>query len=176
MTIKEVFERFGVNVIKELQRNIDTRDVIATRKLRQSIDYKVTNLGGDTKFWLGFIGDAEDYAAAADTGRKAGKMPPLEPIMKWITARGIPIQEQSTRSKKRIKTLRNKVVKKSLRQITTEKRLRSRAYQIAYKIGQKGTKPSNFWSDVVKPSLFIDLKKELAAAVKDEIRFEFKIK
>ena len=160
MTIREVFENFGLEVTRELQKNIDTRGINASRRLRQSIDYRVFNLGGDTRFFLGFLNDAEGYAYFTDKGRAAGKMPPLAPIEKWITDKGIDLRKDLPKGSK----------------VNILKRRRSVAFLMARKIGQKGTKPTNFWSDVVTPELFIGLKKDLAKAAKDQIKFDFKLK
>jgi hypothetical protein len=182
MTIKEVFENFGLEVTRELQKNIDTRGNIksstgmnATRRLRQSIDYKVFNLGGDTRFFLGFIGDAEGYASAADTGRPKGKMPPIEDIKKWVVARGLR-EKLTAKQNKRLRTLKNKTVRKSLRQITVEQKITKAAWGIAKHIGENGTKPTNFWSDVVTEDRKRDLLKDLAKAAKDQIKNDFRSK
>ena len=172
--INEVLQQFGRDTIDKLQKSIDSKGINATRKLRQSIDFKVINLGTSFEFKLGWTGDADHYASAAETGRKPGKMPPLEPIMKWIAAKGIKLPEQSSLSKRRIKSLSNKVVKKSLRQISTTARAKSLAYLIARKIGKEGTKASHFFSDVVNDKLYDDLRAKLKAAAKKDILIELR--
>lgn len=173
-TITEVLVQFGEDTIAALHKSMDDKGVNATYKLRQSVDYEVRNLGTQMQFKLGWTGDANEYASAADTGRRPGKQPPLEPIMKWIAAKGIALPDESALRKRVRKSLKSKTIKKGLKQRSVEQRSRSLAYLIARKIGKEGTKPSNFYSDVVKPSLFAELRVNIAKAFKQDVLIELK--
>ncbi len=176
--ILQVLYQFGDSTVRALQTSIDSKKVNASYKLRQSIDYKVRLLGDSIEFKLGWTGDADGYARAADTGRRPGKMPPIEPIRKWIAAKGIPLPDESALRKNiRRNTggkLAGKVRRLTMKQRSVEQRSKSLAFLIARKIGKEGTKASNFFTDVVTDQLYADLRKQLAAAAKKDILIELR--
>lgn len=173
-SIRDVLENFGRNTIRDLQSSIDKKGISATTKLRQSIDYRVKDLGESLELKLGWTGDADEYARVADKGRRPGDRPPIDAIRKWIAAKGIPLPDESSLRKKIRKGLKNRKVKKSFKQWSVEQRSKSLAYVIARKIGKEGTKASNFFTDVVNDSLFEKLKKDLATSAKKDILIELR--
>lgn len=104
-------------------------------------------------------------------GRKPGKMPPEEPIVKWIVQRGFPINI-SNRRKSLLKKLGNRTVKKGLKQYSKEKAAKSLAYLIRRKIGKEGTRETNFYSNVVNSSLIGGVKATMKEKFNKDIRID----
>ena len=174
-SIKQVLNDFGKDTVEKLKQSIDRSDAVASGVLRESLDFEVTETQSGFEFKLDFTkGEGYKYAKAVDKGRRPGKQPPLEPIMRWIANKGIALPPVSTRRQKLTKSLKNKTVRKTLKQLSTQQRARSLAYLIARKIGEKGTPATSFYSSVVTPSLFEQLKKDLAKAAVSDILFDLK--
>lgn len=108
--VDSIVKNFAESVIAGIQNNIRTKNVTqygamnTTGQMADSLGYK----------WDGstlVIYSTEKYFTVLETGRKPGKQPPLDPILKWIQAKNI----------------------------TTDIKDRSLAYLIARKIGKEGS-------------------------------------
>lgn len=108
--IDNIVKTFAESVIAGIQNNIRTKQVTeygamnTTGTMADSLSYK----------WDGktlIIESSQDYFTVLETGRKPGKQPPLDPIQRWIQAKGI----------------------------STDISERSLAYLIARKIGKEGS-------------------------------------
>ena len=106
-------------------------------------------------------------------GRKPGKMPPEQPIVRWIIHRGFQLQDISKSRKRLIKKLGNKTVRKGLRQYSKEKKAKQLAYLIRRKIAKDGTRETKFYSNVVTLQLINDLRTTLKEKYKKDIRIDF---
>lgn len=108
--VDNIVKNFAESVIAGIQNNIRTKRVT---------EYGVMNTTGQMADSLGYKWDgstliiysSEKYFTVLETGRKPGKQPPLDPIQKWIEAKGI----------------------------LTDISSRSLAYLIARKIGKEGS-------------------------------------
>ena len=94
--VDNIVNNFAKGVIAGIQNNIRTKQVTpygamnTTGQMADSLGYK----------WDGstlVIYSTEKYFTVLETGRKPGKQPPLDPIQKWIEAKGI-ATDISTRS------------------------------------------------------------------------------
>ena len=108
--VDTIVKNFAESVIAGIQNNIRTKNVTqygtmnTTGQMADSLGYK----------WDGstlIIYSSEKYFTVLETGRKPGKQPPLDPILKWIKAKNI----------------------------ATDIKERSLAYLIARKIGKEGS-------------------------------------
>ena len=108
--VDSIVKNFAESVIAGIQNNIRTKNVTqygamnTTGQMADSLGYK----------WDGstlVIYSTEKYFTVLETGRKPGKQPPLDPILKWIQAKNI----------------------------TTDIKDRSLAYLISRKIGKEGS-------------------------------------
>lgn len=108
--VDTIVKTFAESVIAGIQNNIRTKRVTeygamnTTGTMADSLSYK----------WDGktlIIESSQDYFTVLETGRKPGKQPPLDPIQKWVQAKGI----------------------------ATDISTRSLAYLIARKIGKEGS-------------------------------------
>ena len=149
--IADVVERWAQSLVDELHESIRTKDLFASGVLDQSIQPNVEV--ADTKVLFQLI--MADYYEYVDKGRKPGKRPPTKPIFEWIKnshkGQGIlrPFMAQNK-------------IKDSI------KGTQSLAYLISRNIGLKGTKPTNFYSDVVTQEKFDQLNEMIAEAISDD--------
>lgn len=91
MTLPEVFNSIGQDLVKELTRQLIALDKRVTGKLIKSLDYKLfvvesQRLVRELKIEL----TAAQYLEVVDGGRRKGaKMPPPKALDKWIVLRGL---------------------------------------------------------------------------------------
>lgn len=99
-------------------------------------------------------------------GRKPGKMPPEQPIIRWMVHRGI-----KGLPPRKVKGIKNRTVRKGLRQLSVEKSRKQLAFLIRRKIGRDGTRATHFFSNVVTKELLNDLTIKLKDRYKKDITF-----
>lgn len=176
--IGDILEKFGQKMKAELQQAIEDKKVVASRVLKQSIFFETKILGQKYHFKLGFLPPADEYAPAVDTGSKP-HFPPIQPLIEWIGRKPelIAIARQMI-SKKRGRTLtglKNKKVKKGLKQLTEAGARRSLAFAIAVNMRKKGTLKrfgyggSGFWTETVTDGEINTLKAALSKAMGREV-------
>jgi len=183
-SVVEVFRKFGEDTVSIIQKSIDSKKISASSVMRQSLNYHVVTSPDITKFTLDF-GKAT-YAKWIDEGRgptkKAGSGPDavqknLLGINGWIAHKGIQLPTQYT-SRWTLKdgTKKSKLVdyKASKTLSARDKSAQSLAYLIARKIHTKGTKATHFYSEVVTPQIFDELKINLAKAAKKDITLQIR--
>lgn len=100
-------------------------------------------------------------------GRKPGKMPPADPIIKWMVHRAI-----GKIDRKRVKGIKNRTVRKGLKQLDVYKQRKSLAFLIRKKIAKHGTRETKFFSNVVTPQLIGDLKATIKEKFNKDIRID----
>lgn len=164
ITLGSILEKRANDLILAIRKNLEENDSIATRKLIQSIHPRIKIFGNVFSMELLM----EDYWKFVEDGRKPGKQPPLESIMKWITDKGINLGAFSTRRKKTIKALKNKTIRKGFRQRSKDSLRKSLAFLIARKIGKRGIKPTHFLSKVVNETWVTQLKEDIGKALKKD--------
>lgn len=76
---------FGKQVTDSYRDKITKNEVVATGKLRDSINYKVIT----TESSIGVYLSAVDYWEFVEYGRKAGKFVPIKPLKNWLLAKGL---------------------------------------------------------------------------------------
>src|SRR3990167_1916583 len=172
-SISEVLYKFGETTIKLLTDSIEQNKETATRKLRQSVDFHVKILGSEFVWTLVM----EDYWRWVEAGREAGKMPPIEPLIKWLRFKGIKA-DLSKRRNRLIKSTKDKAAKKTLKRMSQEKAQRGLAWAIAKSIAKKGTikrfgyEGSEFYSKVMTPDYLADFRNDLQKALKRDVQIE----
>lgn len=132
-SIIDVLGRFGNNIQDDLKRSLDAGGHNASSRLYQSIQFKVDFFGEDGYTFQLSMADYYDYL---DKGRRAGKEPPLAPILQWVKL-------------------------KSVFGGLSEKNQKSMAFAIKKKIGKFGTQPTNWFTKVVEDGRLNALSKEL---------------
>jgi hypothetical protein len=81
-----LIKQLGANIVADLISKLNSMDAHASGKLQSSLNYKVQ--AGLTELSLLVYG--EQYIGAIDSGRKAGKQPPLKDILAWTKLKNIP--------------------------------------------------------------------------------------
>lgn len=162
VTVSDILDEYGIKVVSELTDNLEFSRSNASGNLSASIRYRTIILGQLYAFELYM----EDYWKYVDQGRRAGKMPPIQSILQWLTNKrlGSYIYGKG----------RNKSAGKKSILATNLQAQRSLAYVIARKIGKKGTKGTGFYSSTFKPGHAGDVK-ALEAALSEVLQRDVKI-
>jgi hypothetical protein len=113
-------DKFGKYLVREARKNLTRKKKSNTKGLYKSLDYEVKAMPNSINF--DFL--MEEYGEWVDKGRKAGKMPPVSAIEKWVSQRKIQFRD----NKGRFETYR-----------TT-------AFIIAQSIKKRGIPATNFYS------------------------------
>jgi hypothetical protein len=113
-------EASGRATVEEVRSGIIRTGAIASFSLLRSVE-KVFESRGAIKAWL--VGSALPYAPFANYGRKPGKRPPIEPIVRWLALKPVD---------------------------TGGKDIRSVAFAIATAIGKRGVKPKFFFEKAIE--------------------------
>lgn len=130
-------DKFGKYLVKEARKNLTRKKKNSTKGLYKSLDYDIKVMPNSINF--DFL--MEEYGEWVDKGRKAGKMPPVSAIEKWVKRRKIQFRD----NKGRFETYN------------------STAWAIAKSIKKRGIPASNFYSRPFKLG-FAKLPQELTEA------------
>lgn len=131
--LTEVLNRFGKELVEEYVKNIDERHINASRKLAQSVGYKLVY--GER--WVGVDISLAEYWKYVEYGRKAGKFPPLSNIEEWIKVKGITPMTRTQASVKRWTQHRGSIHRND----GSIPGIKSLAYLIGRKIAEEGIRP-----------------------------------
>ena len=83
--VQAVMEEMAIAIRNEYQDNLIRNDRIASGDLLNNIEYEITR--GDFTYTI-YV-KMKDYWYYVENGRKAGKMPPIENILNWITVKPV---------------------------------------------------------------------------------------
>ena len=174
-SVVEVFRKFGEDTVSIIQKSIDSKHINASAVMRQSLNYHVVTSPEITRFTLDF-GKAT-YAKFVDEGRGPTKRGGNGSLWRslagpngWIAHKGI-APPMTVVYKKRTKQ-GVKLVRKTFKDINEANE--NLAKMIARKIHRKGTKATHFYSEVVTPQIFDELKINLAKAAKKDISLQIR--
>lgn len=138
--LRNVLERYAEAWIKNAEANLMKNDSNASGALQRSM--VLNDIVIDDKRMSVTI-ELEDYWYYVEHGRKAGKMPPIEPIVNWIESKPVPPKVEGLT-------------------------VRQRAFAIARSIGENGTKPRPFFEKATKQT-YSQFKEDIAEAVHMDI-------
>ena len=164
--VGEVMERYSKMIMDALKANLEKNDSIASSSLWESIQMPVTI------YARGYVAELkmEDYWKYVEYGREpGGKMPPLEPIIKWTSQKGLDIGRLSERRARKIRSLKTRRIKKTYKSISLLSLRKQLAFLIARKIAKKGIEPTHFFSEVVNDVLIAKIKADVTRAAGKEI-------
>lgn len=136
--IEKFAHRVGNVLVRETVKAIDENDVRASADLRKSITYEVKLFG---TFVVITVFSPLNYAVYAHEGRKPGRMPPIEPIQRWVRMKGI-AGRYSVKTKRRMGTATSRW-----------KEDEQAAWAIARSIAKKGTKGVKFFEIALRNAL-----------------------
>lgn len=133
-SVLTILEEFGAEVVREIGQSIKDNDLVASGNLSKSVRFSIDLNLADQRYT--FQLDMAPYWSAVDEGRKAGKQPPVQSIMKWLQYPNVKSKLGKEGSDLSLKTFK-------------DYELKGLAYVIARKIGREGTEPTYFFSSVV---------------------------
>ncbi len=137
--------RTGGLIVSRLSEGLKDNNSTASGELDSSIEFKISSK--KNKIDMSIL--MEDYWEFVDQGRRPGKRPPTAPIEEWLTYPNV----------------KDKLGVGSL----TEAQTKSLAYIIAKKIGDKGTKGTDFATNVFESRLVTqELPQIIAEAVYED--------
>lgn len=167
----EILGDFGDQLSKDIIQELLDKGVSGAggtaSELAGSITFKVTSKPS-------IIFSMNDYWEYVENGRRAGKKPPIDELIKWIKWKGIKPTLYDRAKAKAVKGLKG-AERKTARENAYEKSVKSLAFAIATKIAQKGTikrfnyKGSNFIKDVLKDMRVVKLQNDIAREIGLEI-------
>lgn len=145
--VQAVMEEMAIAIRNEYQDNLIRNDRIASGELLNNIEYEITR--GDYTYSI-YI-KMKDYWYYVENGRKAGKRPPIDSILKWVQIKSI-LPRPNSKGK-----------------LPTPLQL---AFAIATKIGKEGTKGTHdlrkatdsIW-DTFEEKLYEAIDKDLDTAL-----------
>lgn len=138
--LRKVLERYVDAWIKNAEANLMENDSNASGQLQRSM--KKDKIVIDEKQMRVTV-ELEDYWYYVENGRKAGKMPPIQPIIEWIDNKPVPPKVEGLTVKQQ-------------------------AYAIARGIGKNGTQPRPFFNKAVEQT-WKQFKDEIAEAVQTDV-------
>lgn len=138
--LRKVLERYADAWIKNAEANLMENDSNASGQLQRSM--KLDKIVIDEKQMRVTV-ELEDYWYYVENGRKAGKMPPIQPIIEWIDNKPVPPKVEGLTVKQQ-------------------------AYAIARGIGKNGTQPRPFFKKAVEQT-WKQFKDEIAEAVQTDV-------
>tara|TARA_R110000782_G_scaffold250719_1_gene338066 strand:+ start:295 stop:810 length:516 start_codon:yes stop_codon:yes gene_type:complete len=138
--IQGVLAKFGQKLQDDLIKSLDKKKKNASGDLRQSIQAPPSVSVSDGIYT--YVLSMASYYEFVDEGRKAGKMPPIDSLIKWVKQKsafgGLEVDES--------------------------KDVRSVAFGIAKNIAKFGIKPSYFFTNVIDDGRLEQLTEDLATA------------
>ena len=128
--LRKSLNEYGSRVVKTARDNLVKDKVNASGRLSKSLRHWVRETKTQTVVTFGASYPGNRYALFADQGRGAGKMPPIKAIEQWIKEKPLTIQRRGGKKMS----------------------VRSLAFVIARKIGEKGTgkPPSEFYTKAIE--------------------------
>ena len=83
--VQAVMEEMAIAIRNEYQDNLIRNDRIASGDLLNNIEYEITR--GDFTYTI-YV-KMKDYWYYVENGRRAGKMPPIDNILRWIRVKPV---------------------------------------------------------------------------------------
>lgn len=139
----EVLNKYGQLLVEEYKSRLDSENITASSKLKNSVKYILNVNDADIELNLSLA----HYWKYVDNGRKAGKWPPIDKIIEWIKVKPIIPDNRFGR-------------------LPTEKQL---AYLIGRKIYEKGIEPKHTLHNSINDIMDTIFMDELEAAITQDI-------
>jgi len=138
--LNAALRQVGGLVVSRLSQGLQESNSNASGELEQSIGFNVFN----RRNLIGVNIEMLDYWVYVDEGRRAGRMPPVSKIQEWLTYPNV----------------KTKIAGRD------DANLESLAYSIAKKIGEKGTKGTDFATNVFESRL---VQREVPQLIEDSV-------
>lgn len=171
--IDEILVEFGVKLEQDLQDSLASK-MGSGYNARLSSKIKslpIRHMGDLTEYIL----QMPLYGKALDKGRgktvNDGTGEVKKNLVDWIKRRGLEVKI-SQRKQLRAAKVKNKKIKKAVKQRNYEDAVKSLAYAIAKKIHKFGYKGNQFFSEVINDGRLEKLERDLMEAAQNEVVIE----
>jgi len=179
-TTFDILEAFGTKLKEDSQEAIDAfikanankhgGDFGGNSDLANSAKFYFTSDGDNLKFLF----KMNDYWIVFNDGRKPNsKQPPSDKLEAWVRKRGIKL-ELSKRKEEKIKSTKDRSIKKQLKAQSYEKKVKQMAFVIARSIGKKGIEANHFFDKIINDGRVKQLSNDLAKSLQREVVLELK--
>lgn len=139
----EVLNKYGQLLVEDYKSRLDSENITASSNLKNSVKYILNVNEMDIELNLSLA----HYWKYVENGRRAGKWPPIDAILKWIEVKPIIPDNRFGR-------------------LPTDKQL---AYLIGRKIYEKGIEPKNTLHNSINDIMDTIFMDELEAAITQDI-------
>lgn len=180
MSVEALLDAYGKQIVDDVRASYNTKQAQKAKgpfnqnsRLAASMKYEIRQSIDSIE--MVFIMDSSYIWV--DGGRKPGKVSRegRASIERWIKRRGLTPKLSKLRTQK-IKSAKNKTVKKAFKQASIESKIKSLAFVIARKITKEGYKPTHFYSLIIKDGREERLKKQIRTEVKKDLKIFFETK
>ena len=171
--IDEILVEFGMKLEQDLQDSLASKmgSGYNARLSGKIKSLPIRHMGDLTEYIL----QMPLYGKALDGGRGPTKEPGNGALRKnlvdWIKRRGLEVKI-SQRKQLRAAKVKNKKIKKAVKQRNFEDAVKSLAYAIAKKIHKDGYKGNQFFSEVINDGRLEKLEKDLLEVTQNEVIIE----
>ena len=141
-----IVQNWGNELIQNFRINLLKNNSVASKSLYQDITPKITPKANGANLKIQML----DYWQFVENGRKAGKMPPVAPLIEYV---------------KNKKELQMKIANARDRIAATK----SLAYVIARKIGREGTKAQPFIAPALNDKMMQSLSDRIGQYIADTL-------
>lgn len=144
--VTNVLTLYKVRFEELLKRNLMDKGNVASGDLLASIHTRLEINDSVFEVWLNTL----DYLKYIENGRKPGKWPPSEPILKWVRHKKLPTRELTGN-----------------KSLPTEKQL---TYLVRKKISEEGTKRYSTYSETLE-----ELNNEFIPQIEEALRKDVEV-
>lgn len=172
MALRDILTLFGKEIVTDLRNNLDKKVRFGgggSSRLSARIRFEIKQDANSTTFQLLM----PEYGRFVNDGRSPGPVSKQgrESIKRWVKRKGILGEFIKKDLEKRKAEQKGK---KKLKKMPTEKAAEALTYLAARKIKNKGYKGNGFIDEVVNDGRQDDLRKQIAAQVKQGLLIEIR--
>ena len=131
---RKAIQSLSADIVDEARYLLDSEKGNASKNLRQSLRYWVTETKTGFRIAFGARGTGAKYVRWVEEGRGPGRRPPMEPIRQWIRVKPVKLRDRKT----------------GRFQPLTDSNVNSAAFLIARKIGREGTEGKEIFKRAVE--------------------------
>lgn len=162
-SVSAILKDYGLKIIAALKKNLEGHN--ASYQLQQSIDFAITIYNSTYTLSI----QMDDYWKYLEYGRKGGKFPPPDAILKWTAQKGFSMNQVAQQL-----GIKGKINRDSVRKQLT--------FLIGRKIAKFGTPATHFASkalgqDFIETGgltapIWVNMKNDLAEVLKKDIEIQ----
>lgn len=182
---RQILENYKQKIIDAFIQSIEKNGKVASGMLSQSVSVNIrafaTNMVIEVemeKYWK-FVDGGVDGWGQNNKGefkyKKDGKIIPIQAMLKHIKNRGLTPRATNLKKARLERSLKNKTVKKALKQKNKADQYTSMAFALGYNLKKHGLKPTNFVNEALESDVFDNLTRDISVALGREILIDFNL-